>query len=67
MPQSKGTWEMKSTGVSPPGTEQEGMDLEGPGGMGEMQASKKRRMKSSKADYDMCFMYSISFNPPRMF
>lgn len=66
MPQSKGTWEMKSTGASSPGTEQEGMDLEGAGGTGEMQASKKRRMKSSKADYGVYFMYSITFNPPSM-
>lgn len=50
---------MESIGATFPGIEQEGMDLEGGGGMERMQVGKKQRIKSVKADYVMSFTHFI--------
>lgn len=50
---------MESIGATFPGTEQEGMDLEGGRGMERMQVGKKQRIKSINSDYVVSFTYFI--------
>ena len=57
---------MKSPGGNLPRHRAKGNGSGGCWGRGKEAAGKTRGMKSAKSDCGVCFLYGVSFNPPRM-